>query len=237
MDFLRMESENDFLMLLPEPARSRKRSFWYRGAEKTVQNYMRLPSFEGQLVLDIDYQTDDDKPELFGMLEERLGKVLATRHTMAEIENSGIREELDRLNQVVGTAATLMPQIAFARIESAAGDEYVTLVHNNAHLNITSMLGEKKTRTPDEDTLSVIPGFIGSYPNVFLVVNESELTDFVNLISSLQTEDDYSQLLDLYGIRRTNPEFWNHSDIFHAAYKKRYPLEFGMLDYNRLENR
>ena len=237
MDFLRMESEADFLMLLPEPARSRERSYWYRGAEKDVQNYMRLPSFESQLIPAIDYETEDEKLELFAKLEQRLDKVLPTRHTMAEIQDSGIRNALDQLNQVVGTAATLMPETAFVRIRATAGDEYVTLVHNNAHLNITSMLGEKKTRAPDEDTLSIIPGFIGSYPNGFFVVDESELITFVNSITAPQSEDDYSQLLDTYGVRRTNSAFWKNSDTFHAAYERLYPLEFGLLDYNRLENR
>jgi hypothetical protein len=130
-----------------------------------------------------------------------------------------------------------MPETAFVRIETAAGDQYVTLVHNNAHLNITSIFGEKKERKPDEDTLDVIPGFIGTYPNVFMVVDESRLTAFVDAISGLQTEDDYAGLLDDYGIRRTNPDFWNTSDTFHLAYWRQYPLASGMLDYSRLENR
>ena len=127
--------------------------------------------------------------------------------------------------------------MAFVRIKAAAGDQYVTILHNNAHLNITSMFGEKKERLADEDTLSIIPGFIGSYPNMFFVVDESELAAFVDAISTLQTEDDYAVLLDAYGVRRTNPDFWSNSDTFHSAYQQLNPLEFGVLDYNRLENR
>jgi hypothetical protein len=156
---------------------------------------------------------------------------------MEAIPDSRIRSELDRLNHLVGVPATLMPETAFMRIRSTAGDQYVTLVHNNAHLNITSMFGERKERVPVEDTLSVIPGFIGSYPNVFFVVDELDVTAFVGVVAGLQTEDDYARLLDTYGIRRTNPEFWSNSDTFHLAYRRQYPLESGVLDYNRLENR
>jgi len=237
MDFLRMESESNFLLMLPESARVRERNFWYRGTEKDVVDYMTLPRFEDRSVTEINYATDDEKLELFGMLGERLKNVLPLRHTLTAIPDSRIREELVRLNTVVGTAAILMPQTAFVRIKSAAGDEYATLVHNNAHLNITSIFGERKQRIPDEDTLSIIPGFIGSYPRMFFVVDESELTEFVDAISALQTEEDYSQLLDRYGVRRTNPEFWSNSDTFHFAYQQQSPLEFGILDYNRLENR
>jgi hypothetical protein len=237
MDFLRMEGEANFLLLLPESARTRERNFWYRGAEKDVVEYMTLPSFDKLSVLAIDYKTDDEKLELYGMLEQRLEKVLPTRHEMSAITNSRVRDELSRLTRLVGTPAVLMPETAFVRIETAAGDQYVTLVHNNAHLNIASIFSEKKERKPDEDTLDVIPGFIGTYPNVFMVVDESELTAFVDAISNLQTEADYSGLLDDYGIRRTNPDFWDTSDTFHLAYWWQNPLRPGMMDYARLENR
>jgi len=241
MDFLRMESEANFLALVPESARVRERNFWYRGAEKEVADYMTLPSFDKLSVLAIDYKTDDEKLELYAMLEQHLEKALPTRHEMSAITNARVRDELSRLTRLVGTPAVLMPETAFVRIETAAGDpsgdQYVTLVHNNAHLNITSIFGEKKERKPDEDVLDVIPGFIGTYPNVFMVVDESRLTAFVDAISGLQTEDDYARLLDDYGIRRTNPDFWNTSDTFHMAYWRQYPLTSGMLDYSRLENR
>jgi hypothetical protein len=198
---------------------------------------MTLPSFESQSVPAIDYQTDDEKLELFGMLEHRLEKVLSSRHTLASISDSGIRDELVQLNLVVGTPANLMPQTAFVRIKSATADQYLTIVHNNAHLNITSMFGERKDRLPDEDALNIVPGFIGSYPNTFFVVDESELAAFVTTISELRTEDDYSRLLDAYGIRRTNSDFWSNSDTFHLAYQRQSLLEFGILDYSRLENR
>ena len=237
MDFLRMESEANFLLLLPESARNRERALWYRGAEEQVFEYMTLPSFEDQSVPAVEYQTDDEKLELFGMLQQRLKKVLPSRHTLAAIPNSRIRDELNRLNHLVGTPVNLLPQTAFVRINAAVGDQYVTLLHNNAHLSITSMFGEQKLRVPEEDTLSIIPGFIGSYPNMFFVVDESDLTTFVDAISSLATEDDYAQLLDAYGIRRTNPDFWVNGDTFHLAYQRLSPLEFGVLDYSRLENR
>jgi hypothetical protein len=237
MDFLRMESESNFLGLLPESARIRERNFWYREAAKEVEEYMALPQFEHNSVVAIDYQTDDEKTELFGLVEQRLKNVLPNRHRLEAVPDARIRTTLIPLSRLSGTPVNLMPQTAFVRIKAAAGDQYLTLIHNDAHLNITSMFGEKKERAPDEDTLDVIPGFIGSYPNAFFVLEESELTSFVNRISALQTEQDYARLLDDYGIRRTNPDFWSNSDTFHQAFQQQYPLVFGMLDYGRLENR
>jgi len=53
----------------------------------------------------------------------------------------------------------------------------------------------------------------------------------------MRNEDDYSSLLDKYGVRRTSPEFWKLSDAFHAAYQRDAPVEYGLFDYSRLENR
>ena len=237
MDFLRMEGEAGFLMLLPPEARERERQYWYRDADDEVMQYMVLPRFESELDLAIDYQTNDEKNELFAFLQERLRPVLPTRHDLEAVGNSAISATLGQLEDLEGGAVTLLPQTIFVEVSSESGNHYVTLVRNNAHLNITSMFGEKKSRVPEEDTVSVIPGFLGSYPNAFLVVNEADLDSFANRISSMRTEDDYTQLLDNYGVRRTSPKFWQQSDAFHAAFEQTAPVEYGLFDYHRLENR
>jgi hypothetical protein len=38
-------------------------------------------------------------------------------------------------------------------------------------------------------------------------------------------------------VRRTNQAFWNQSDVFNEAYRDDAPVEHGLFDYNRLENR
>ena len=185
----------------------------------------------------IEYTTNDEKTELFGLLQERLKPVLPTDHELGSLDNTVISETLGTLENLRGQSVMLMPQVAFVEIRGDTGSSYVSLIRNNAHLNITSLFGEKKFRAPEEDTLTVIPGFLGTYPNVFLVVNESDLDRFVSLISTMRNEDEYSSLLDRFGVRRTSPEFWQQSDAFHAAYQRDAPVEYGLFDYSRLENR
>jgi len=237
MDFLRMEGEENFLLLLPESARVRERDLWYQGADDEIKAYLTLPNFEKLSVTSIDYRTDDEKQELFEMLAQHLDKVLPKKHTMFSINNRDIRTELDQLHLLKGKPVTLMPEVAFVRITRSSGDQYVTIVNNRAHSNMTSMFKEHSNRLPNKDTLSVIPGFIGAYPNAFYVVDESQLSDFVSVIGRLESEADYENFLDSYGIRRTDPEFWQKSDAIHLAFRKSTPLSPGLLDYNRLENR
>ena len=122
-------------------------------------------------------------------------------------------------------------------IVDAGGSLYVTIQRNNAHLNITSLLGEQKFREPAKDTLTVVPGFLGAYPNTLLKLDAQTIETFVSSISAMKDENDYSALLDTYGIRRTSDNFWQHSDALHQAFRKSAPVEYGQFDYSRLENR
>ena len=237
MDFMRMEGEANFLLLLPEAARIKERDYWYRNAKEELKAYVSSPLFDKSSEPDIDYLTDNPKQELFAMLRHRLADVLPMKHDMASIQNTTIRAELERLNKLLGKPATILPENAMLQVNTRAGSEFFTLLRNTAYASISAVFDEKKNRLPDEDTLTVLPGFIGAYPNAFFVVDEHKLNDFVNKVSNLETEIDYAQVVDLYGIRRTNSNFWAHSDEFHAGYRNLSPFTFGILDYNRLENR
>ncbi len=238
MEFMRMEDETAFFQLLPKSARDRERKLWYQGVDASdIHAYLTLPVFEQKSVPSINYQSDDEKKELFDLLAQRLEKVLPSKHTMATVGSKPIREALNRLHLLKGKSVTRLPEIAFVQISDEKGDEYVTLVVNRAYSSMTSMLKEQENRLPTEDTLSVVPGFIGAYPNAFFQVKSIEVSDFVDAIARIESEDDYEHLLDSYGVRRTDPKFWNTSDAFHRAYRERYPLTSGILDFNRLDNR
>ena len=236
MDFLRMEGESNFLLMLPAAARTKERDYWYRGAKEKTLAYLSSSVFENNSEPGIKYQTDHPKLELYGMLRQRLKAVLPTEHDMASVSNAGLRQQLERLNQLVGKPATTMPEDSMLQVNTSSGPKYFTLLRNSAHSNMSS-LKEAKNRLPNEDTLTVLPGFIGAYPNAFFVVDEKKVASFVDALSRLGTEADYAALLDDYGIRRTNKDFWSHSDAFHAGFKKLIPLRYGILDYSRFENR
>ncbi len=59
----------------------------------------------------------------------------------------------------------------------------------------------------------------------------------VTAISTLASEADYAALVDRFGVRRSDPAFWEHSDDLFAAFETLSPVEAGRFDYNRLENR
>jgi hypothetical protein len=63
------------------------------------------------------------------------------------------------------------------------------------------------------------------------------LGNFVATIEKMRNEEDYALLVSTYGVRRNQKTFWPLSDKFHAYYQKHFPIEAGLFDLNRYENR
>ncbi|HWS05674.1 MAG TPA: fatty acid cis/trans isomerase, partial [Burkholderiaceae bacterium] len=114
---------------------------------------------------------------------------------------------------------------------------YFSLLRNTAHSNVTHLMKEKAELLPGENTLTVVHGFIGAYPNAIYRATPAQVPDFTRAIRGLASEDDYRALASRFAIRRTSPDFWAASDALIEAYARWAPLEAGLFDYNRLENR
>ena len=130
------------------------------------------------------------------------------------------------------------PEVALLSIEEPDGQIYLyTVLRNLAHSNLNSVFSEESTRIIDQDYLTVVRGVIGDYPSAFWHVNSDSLTDFTAKITHVSSEEDYSNLMEQYGVRRSHQNFWAHSDKVHSTLLKMEPVDGGILDYNRLENR
>lgn len=239
MDFLRMEGEWNFLALLPADARTKVRDEWYEGASKSTKNYIYGKRTEFHRPTGINFITGDQKIELFKLIKQRLAPVLHRDYDLDKTLMPAAQwQPLHRLDLHKGLSVSLLPQIAFLTVKGENDERYYyTVLHNNDHSNITSMLGENSNRRPERDTLTVVRGFIGAYPGAFWEVSEAGLPGLVSAIQGLKSEQDYHNFMSRYGVRRTDRRFWVHSDTVHQAFNNLYPRDAGLFDYNRLENR
>jgi hypothetical protein len=239
MDFLRMEGEQTFLGLLPRASRQRVRDRWYRDAPKQNIQYLRDASayYDGET--GVAYRTSDPLAELYALLKGHVARVDTKRYA---IQSSGLTGEplgaVAALSGLRGKAISHLPEMSFLTVRDggAGGDRHFSLFVNRAHRNVSVVMGEDRRLLPDEDTLSVLNGFAGAYPNAFLAVDAKELAGFVEAVRSLGSEADATRLLERYGVHRSNAHFWAHSDALHAAYRRMAPREAGRFDYNRYEN-
>ncbi|TMN72094.1 fatty acid cis/trans isomerase, partial [Pseudoalteromonas maricaloris] len=67
--------------------------------------------------------------------------------------------------------------------------------------------------------------------------NQAHIDAFVHQLREVRTESDYRTLKATFGIRRTHPQFWQYSDLLHRIALETRGVEYGLFDYNRLENR
>lgn len=231
MDFLRMEGEQNFLFFLPPEERVVLRDFWYRDAEKEATQFVMADSIAFDRNTDIQYSTNDPKKELLTMMQQRLPGAAAHRYLTGN-------PHFDRLQNVQGPPFSHMPEVAFLRVpDTASGEQVYTIVHNDGYSNNAQIFKEAQRRIPEEDSLTVVKGYIGSYPNAFFQVSDSQLDDFVSAIEAMRSEADYANLVSRYGVRRNQATFWPMSDKLNAHYLEQYPIQAGLFDLNRYENR
>jgi hypothetical protein len=238
MDFLRMEGEFNVLALLPVRTRNTVRDHWYRNAPDEV--FAHLNDSQALFLQDsgIIYKTGQPWTELAGLWKQYLKPVLNNRYELAA---SALQKDLDLLKQLAalqGKAISYLPETVFINVS----DEYnqahhFTLLRNSAHSNVSELFKEASRRLPDEDTLTLAPGFLGAYPNAFYSIKARQLPEFISAIKTLNSEAAYAELSARFAIRRTNPRFWAYADTLHANYLKTYPIEAGLFDFNRFENR
>jgi len=239
MDFLRMEGEYNFLALLPEAERKHLADYWYRGASDDLKEHLLIKHAGIKTDPAIEYSSNYPKTELVGFIRERLGKDITDNF---DIYNNLLPPEqalpLAKINAVRGIPANLMPETATLTVlDNLNKPQLYTLIRNSGHTNISSFLMEDENRLPEEDYLTIVPGILGDYPNAHYRIQEREIPIFVKQLSELDSEQAYRSFADQFSVRRTNKNFWLHSDMLHAWYRQNDPLNAGILDYNRLENR
>ncbi len=237
MDFLRMEGEANFLMLLPEAERRRLRDYWYRDADGDVKAYLFGEYYDVRGESGIRYKSRAPQQELYALLQAHLAAPLA-RVQQQQTLPSPLRAGAQQLETLRGGAVVTLPEMSVLRIDAAGGtSHYLTLLHNSAYSNNSELFHEAERRRPDEDYLTVLPGIVGVYPNAFFQMEAADWPAFVAQLTQATSADRYRQLVDRFGVRRTDPRFWAFSDRLHRDHATRAPVTAGVLDFNRLENR
>ena len=238
MDFMRMEGESNFLTLLPKAARITTRDHWYRGASADTKEYVAGAKAEIEPETDIVYRSKDPQRELYGLLRKHLARVTQTPFDLAQVTDAALRRDLQSLAAVRGANLSWLPEASFLRVDEAGrAPRYFSLLRDTGHRNVATLLREKFALLPDEDALTLVPGFIGAYPNAIYRVMRSDLPAFAAAVAALGSEADYRAFADRYAIRRTSPAFWAASDALTDAFAESAPLDAALFDYGRLENR
>lgn len=237
MDFLRMESEFNYLGLLPAAVRGPTRDYWYRDADQDVKDFLQGDNARFIHEPDIEYRTNDHQRELADLLRDYLEPALrGTPGLSASADLASTYRRLRALESLAGRAASLWPESSVLLVDGERPALF-TILRHSAHSNISGLFDEALRRLPEEDSIDVFPGVVGAYPDAYWRIDAADLDSFTEEARAVSSQADYRKLMRTWGVRRSNPDFWAHSDRVHEIYSRDYPIEYGLLDYNRLENR
>lgn len=240
MDFLRMEGESNFLAFLPAELRRSEFKSWYQKSGPQLTKFIEGDINPFHQPSGIRFNSNDPKNELYQLFAQHLKDVQPARYQLHDSKlNHNSTALLAQLGKLQGEPASLLPELTMIMVEpnDTTTPQLFTLIRNSAHYNVSSLFNEESNRNPAADNTTLVSGLLGSYPDAFWRVKESELPKLVAQVQQLQTEDDYVKLLQQFAIRRSSADFWAFSDKLNQLFMQQYPVDGSWLDYNRLENR
>ncbi len=242
MDELRMESEDIFLTLMPRAVREDMHKSWYQGVLAELHTYWHTRRIKDSIPSGITFETDDPKQEFFlGLLSRGSGlwpeQDLINRCPAGGCPQDAIGDALAALTSQTGHWVTFLPDLSLLVIETDDDKpEVYSMIHDKAHTNVAFLFDEAARRAPEDDALTILPGVIGSYPNFFFKLRQDQISDFIQDLRSITSQEDWMQVVADYGVRRTSEEFWATSDQIHAVFLQDMPVQAGILDLNRYKD-
>jgi hypothetical protein len=251
MDHLRMQSENLFLVFLPEERRQEIRASWYVGAD-LGDDHLAADRIRSQgHATQIRFTSPDVTAELLEQLIARnpavsgppdlLNRCAAppcARPGASALERRAERA-LQSLSGVRGPWVAQLPDVALLRVRSEGPtdeDAVYTLVRDKFHTNVAFMFKEAKRREIEKDTLTIVHGYLGSYPNFLFDVEVSQVEVFTQALTAVTGDAGFEALVARFGVRRTSPRFWETFDWIHDDFQRRQPTEAGLFDLGRYKN-
>jgi hypothetical protein len=254
MDMIRTEAEELFLRFLPQEQRLSYRRKWYKGllasakmnyiyppvgsAEPTGVKFTEGTQTKRQMVEKIlFYRMNDIVRGPFDPINWRKISPPASMN----LPNVAVGEykEFRKISAIAADGKTpfarYFPDVIYVMVKGAAKTRVYTLIHNKEHENISWILGESLRMEPKEDTLTLKEGYWASYPNMIMNVAEKDLPKFASMVRGIQDDGGYQKLVDKYGVRRQNPQFWESYDLLNKLYLETDPVNAGVIDLTRYD--
>lgn len=254
MDFLRLDGELNFALYMPRDKSKEIFASWYIGDSIAHDVQSGKEHLSDHIGNSIEFETDSPKQELIERLVDthfikeahidfdtvnyfRMGVEAPKLPTVFKNEadfKQGFRSltvpGTGLIRHVVDNGINLI----YTRVRMKDGKDLIgTIVVNRWHDNVNSLFGESKRLNSAKDTLDIVTGTIGSYPNVFFDVQEDDLPDFFDMMMNFDNSELYANKLRKYAISRSNKDFWTYYDWFQERFYEADPLNSGLYDLNR----
>ena len=247
MDFLRMEGENNFLSFLPKESRRELWADWYQGARKGVENYLD-DQFRGlERDTSVVYATEDPKAEFFEKMVLHAGTATDPDDIINRCPDDNcidpdagpveqrVDKAMQRIADIRGLQVQALPDVTFVHVvtDDDTEDLAYTIIRNKALSNNSMLFDESRRRIVENDTLTVVKGYVGSYPNAFSRIPIDQIEERIDAYLKIKNELDYYNFAKHHAIQRSSPNFWEESDWHYRKFLLDRPIEAGLFDMYR----
>ena len=242
MDRLRIEGESNFLEYLPKDKRQEVFNSWYQGllakyfvtytpSTNKSDIYFETSNLKSELMSKILEHTKIPKDKInYTKKEYHKNKILSKYTTKKQIEKSlqdfTVFGNISKFKEFSSQNFNLI----YIRFKMKKEDFVYSVVLNRWHNNVAFMFVEDERLDVKKDSIDIIEGFVGSYPNYFIVVEEEDISTFFTV---LEEYDDDENKLRKYFVPRNDPNFWSTYDWFQNKFYETDPIGSGLFDLNR----
>ncbi|MCW3148051.1 fatty acid cis/trans isomerase [Stutzerimonas stutzeri] len=250
-DLIRNGAELNFLRLLPAASRQVILDSWYEQGGQ-LKLLLAYTSIDTQTPSKLDLPRVNPKQTLARQLLTRFAPINAAPDPINRCQGTHCyradqpvplqqaEQALSRLTNRMAAGLPViehLPEATLLRVQLADGRrELYSLLRNRAHSNVAFMFGEDWRFQPRQDTLTVYPGVLSSYPNFLFNLGAGEAPAFVTALEQVRSSDDFERVVERWGVRRSHPQFWFYFNDLTRYLGETEPIEAGVLDMNRYQN-
>ena len=241
----RLDCELNYLRFYPPGQRNQELMRMYRHGVKDPIIKAKLPgdiNFPSQF----DFKTDNVRIEFMTAVMEHLKEHVPVHDNIFRpgqgVEVSAVakafRHIADRASALYGNEATSFRQYlgesTIVRVDSEGKDPAMYTLAVTWGTEKLGFVGNIFLRPEVKyDRIEVYETVMTAYPNFMFHVKDTEAMEFAKTLTAANSEAKMLAVVDRWGVRRTNPNFW---EIFHSAedYMRKQNARYaGILDANR----
>ena len=241
--YARNETELNYLRFLPVEVRAEVFRDLNKGPYTEYRLAKDLPSLDYDIVTGIQYETDDPRKEFIDKVIAHVADAIPTEDPIARPKPGVKVDQVTKALQLIHREANrdgakfkqLFPEMMALRIDSKDKEpSFFTLVLDWNLVSQYSIAGTLY-HAPEKgkDKVTIYRGVAGNYPNFIFRIDEADIMEFAETLTAVDGMAAFLAVVDRWGVRRTNPEFWSvvHSITDYRARTR--PREEGIVDVNR----
>ena len=262
----RRDWEMNFLRFLPAEKRRDIYASWYQRPHPeltlerghlpdpdAINNYILQmtypdPGPDATPPAEIEFKTDDPKTEFLTMLLDYLKDRIQTADPINRPQPGDNPDQVTKAMQSIVAASTqqqptwrkfktMLPEATFLRIDAPGKDPEVYTMTLDRYFRTKNFISEAlEDPVPSLAHVTIYHGILTAYPNFIFRIDEKDVDEFAAKLVDADTPEKFTAVVERWGVRRSNPDFWEVVHSITDYVRRKNPIEAAVFDVNRYKN-